>query len=71
LLECVTALLLDVRAATQERPYWFRFQNALSRRRQGFEFPWGHVSPLAIIWAIERDCFEYWKRSLSVTVAKH
>jgi hypothetical protein len=36
-----------------------------------FEVPWGHVSPLAIRWAIERDRFKHSKRSLFAIVEKH
>ena len=56
------------------RGLWYTSINKLSAqqgRRQGFEFPWGHVSPLAIMWAMERERFEYSKRSLLSVVEKH
>ena len=39
-------------------------------RRQRLEVPWGHVSPLTIIWAIERDRFKDSKRSFFAVLEK-
>jgi hypothetical protein len=40
-----------------------RFSPARLATWRAFEVPWEHVSPLAIVWAIEGDRLEYWKKT--------